>query len=228
MRAKATELEIKVERLRTDISIAEAKEDRINAEIDRNIDRINFEKKKIAQDELDDLNHMIDKLKELVPTTENEIDRHYYYCYGDGAVKVEKTGATIVYIVKGERFGSYIHSAYGKTVKVASRKSDVRLHRVDAYGADWGGKYGYPKTDGHYSFTCLNPSAAHKGYGKIDEVAGSTIYVNGHNGERVKLNVGACSRIESTYDLPKAGQDIYYSGVPSGAQGYNLYAASCV
>ena len=71
MRAKATELEIKVERLRTDISVAEKKEDRINADIDRNIDRINFEKKKIAQDELDDLNNMIAKLKDLVPTTEN-------------------------------------------------------------------------------------------------------------------------------------------------------------
>lgn len=71
MRAKTTELEIKVERLRTDISVAEKKEDRINADIDRNIDRINFEKKKIAQDELDDLNNMIAKLKDLVPTTEN-------------------------------------------------------------------------------------------------------------------------------------------------------------
>ena len=60
-----------MERLRTDISVAEAKEDKINAEIDRNIDRINFEKKKIAQDELDDLNRMIDALKELVPTTES-------------------------------------------------------------------------------------------------------------------------------------------------------------
>lgn len=64
-------MEIKVERLRTDISVAEKKEDRINADIDRNIDRINFEKKKIAQDELDDLNNMIAKLKDLVPTTEN-------------------------------------------------------------------------------------------------------------------------------------------------------------
>lgn len=88
LRAKATSLEIKVERLRTDISVAEAKEDRINAEIDRNIDRINFEKTKIAQDELDDLNHMIGVLKELVPTVTKEIDRHYYHCYGEGSVQV--------------------------------------------------------------------------------------------------------------------------------------------
>ena len=171
---------------------------------------------------------MIGKLTELVPTTENEIDRHYYYCYGDGAVKAEKTGATIVYIVKGERFGDYIHSAYGKTVKVASRKGDVRLHKVNAYGAEWGNYYGYPKSEGHHNFSCLNPSLAYKGYGKVDKVEKSTIYVNAHDGRRVKLNVGACSRIESAHDLPKSGQDIYFSGVPSGADGYNLYAASCV
>ena len=68
LRGKYTALEIKVERLRTEVSVAEAKEDAINAEIDRNINRINFEKKKIAQDELDDLNRMIAALKELVPT----------------------------------------------------------------------------------------------------------------------------------------------------------------
>lgn len=94
-----------MERLRTDISIAEEKEDKINAEIDRNIDRINFEKRKIAQDELDDLNNMIEKLKNLIPTTEKEIDRHYYFCYGKGSVQIEETGGVLVYIIKGERFG---------------------------------------------------------------------------------------------------------------------------
>ena len=77
-----------MERLRTEISVAEAKEDEINAEIDRNINRINFEKKKIAQEELDDLNRMIAALKELLPTIEGEIDRHYYFCYGEGSVEI--------------------------------------------------------------------------------------------------------------------------------------------
>ena len=137
-------MEIKVERLRTDISVAEAKEDKINAEIDRNIDRINFEKKKIAEDELNDLNNMIKRLKELVPTTEKEIDRHYYYCYGEGSVQVEKTGGVIVYIIKGERFGNYLHNAYGKSVKVPSLRGDVHFQKVDVFGAPWTNKYGYP------------------------------------------------------------------------------------
>ena len=236
LRAKYTELEIKVERLRTDISVAEAKEDRINAEIDRNIDRINFEKKKIAQDELDDLNRMIAALKELVPTTESEIDRHYYYCYGEGAVQVEKTGGVIVYIVKGERFGQYIHSAYGKSVKIPAVHGDVHFRKVDIFGAPWTNKYGYPfvanelKGDGlsfKNDFGCLNPSAARKGYGTISAIEADHIYCSDHDGRKIKFKLGACSRIESTTEVPKVGQNFYYSGVPSGADGYNLYQASC-
>ena len=204
LRGKYTELEIKVERLRTDISVAEAKEDKINAEIDRTIDRINFEKKKIAQDELDDLNHMIDVLKELVPTTEREIDRHYYYCYGEGSVQVEKTGDVVVYIVKGERFGDYIHSAYGKSVKVPAVRGDVHFNRVNIFGAPWTNKYGYPFVDTSLKgrdlafggdFSCLNPSAAYKSCGTVASVDAHQIHVTSHNGKGYILKVGACSRI---------------------------------
>lgn len=83
---------------------------------------------------------------------------------------MESNGASIVYIVRGERFAEYIHSAYGRTVKVSERTDDVRLSKVDPYGVSWVNKYGYPKSDGHYDFTCLNPSAAFKGYGKIEKI----------------------------------------------------------
>ena len=218
-------MEIKVERLRTDISIAEDKEDKINAEIDRNIDRINFEKRKIAQDELDDLNHMIDKLKNLIPTTEKEIDRHYYFCYGKGSVKVEETGGVLVYIIRGERFGEYIHNAYGKNVKVPEVRGDLRFYRTDLYGFPWANKYGHNafKND----FSCIAPYAVAKGYGVVDKIDAEAIYVNAHNGKKVKLTLGACSRIEAVTKVPEAGQNIYFSGVPSSADGYNLYAATC-
>ena len=204
LRGKYTALEIKVERLRTDISVAEAKEDKINAEIDRNIDRINFEKKKIAQDELDDLRHMIKKLKELVPTTENEIDRHYYNCYGDGSVQVEKTGSVTVYIVRGESLGPYLHKAYGKSVKVPALKRDIPFHKVDIFGPAWTNKFGYPFVDTSLKgrgfefggdFTCLKPSESYKSYGIIDRVESGAIHVKEHDGKDVKLHVGACSRI---------------------------------
>ena len=234
LRSKYTELEIKVERLRTDISVAEAKEDRINAEIDRNVDRINHEKRKIAQDELDDLNRMVRSLKELVPTTEAEIDRHYYYCYGEGAVQVEKTGGVIVYIVKGERFGQYIHSAYGISVKIPVH-SDVHFQKVDVFADPWVNKYGYPfvkndlKGDNlHFKddFSCLS-SYTKKGHGTISAIEAQHIYVTGHDGRKQKFKVGACSRIESRTRVPEVGQNFYWSGTPSGADGYNLIKASC-
>ena len=178
---------------------------------------------------------MIDALKELVPTTENEIDRHYYYCYGEGAVQVEKTGGVVVYIVKGERFGQYIHSAYGKSVKVPAVHGDVVFRKVDPFAAPWINKYGYPVVDTELSgndlnfgkgFSCLNPSAARKGYGTISAIESSHIYVSSHDGRKIKFKIGACSRIECTNEVPKVGQNFYYTGVPSGADGYNLYAAS--
>lgn len=56
---------------------------------------------------------MIQQLKALIPGIEREIDRQYYYCYGEGAVQIEETGGVLVYIVRGERFGAYLNSAYG-------------------------------------------------------------------------------------------------------------------
>lgn len=88
IRRRCTDLEIEVERLRTDIAVAEAKEDRINDEIDELTERINNEKKKLNQDDLDDLNSMIKRLKALIPGIQREIDRQYYYCYGEGAVTI--------------------------------------------------------------------------------------------------------------------------------------------
>ncbi len=110
---------------------------------------------------------MIGKLKALVPTTESEIDRHYYYCYGEGSVQVEKTGGVVVYIIKGERFGDYLHSAYGKSVEVPSNRGDVRLQRVDTYGNSYTNAYGYPEVN---DFSCIGSARTYKGSGKIDRV----------------------------------------------------------
>jgi hypothetical protein len=49
-------------------------------------DRIALEKKKNIPDELDKLKEFVIALKNLVPTVESEIDRHYYYCFGEGKV----------------------------------------------------------------------------------------------------------------------------------------------
>ncbi len=44
---------------------------------------------------------MIDSLRKLVPSVQAEIDRHYYYCFGDGKVEVRQTGGVVVYVVRG-------------------------------------------------------------------------------------------------------------------------------
>ena len=49
-------------------------------------DRIDFEKKKNVTTDLTKLSAMIDNLKRIIPTVESEVDRHYYYCFGDGKV----------------------------------------------------------------------------------------------------------------------------------------------
>ena len=80
--SQTKDLEVKVGRLRTDISVNEAKRTKLlkdNADLEA---RIALEKKKNIPDQLDKLKEYVTALKNLVPTVESEIDRHYYYCFG--------------------------------------------------------------------------------------------------------------------------------------------------
>ena len=99
----------------------------------------------------------------------------------------------------------------------------------------WSAAFGYPFTQSSFtgtnldiagSFNCLNPSSAQKGYGTITEIGADYIGVQTSSG-RQRFNLGSCSRLESVSELPTIGQNIAYVGVPSSADGYNLYQASC-
>ena len=94
-------MEVQVERLRTDIAVAQNKADKYRDQIRDLQNRIDVERKKTSTADLDDLNEMIATLKGFIPTVQSEIDRHYYYCYGEGSVEVEQTGSVVVYIVRG-------------------------------------------------------------------------------------------------------------------------------
>ena len=236
LRAECVNLEIQVERLRTDIAVAEAKEDRINDQIDELNRRINIEERKLDEEELRDIRGMIDALNKALPNIVREIDRQYYYCYGEGAVTVEETGDVVVYIVRGESFGNYLLSVYGQSVKADHlSKTQYRLHRHDIFSPVWIAKFGYPMvTDAFDSldfsfngdFTCLQPSRATSGYGRIKEVRGNRMVVDKDGHDEV-LHFGACSRLEGTKHLPEVGQNIAFKGVPSRAGGYNIYGATC-
>ena len=235
LKAKSNELEIQVERLRTDITVAQTKEARFNQQIQDLQDKINIENKKIVTGDLDSLNRMIATLKRLEPSTQKEIDRHYYYCFGDGKVEVQQTGSTVVYIVRGESVNAYLNGRYGP--QVPGQKGDLRLNPVSIFDSQWVNKFGYPfvNTDltgndlsFNGSFNCLGGQAAVTGYGTIAGVGADYIGAKGPDGSSKRFHLGSCSRIESSYNVPQVGQGIYYQAVPSSAGGYNLYAATCV
>lgn len=68
------DLEVKVERYRTDASVAEVKRDRYLKQITELNDKINAEKKKLVDDDLISLSEMIDNLRNLLRTVEKTID----------------------------------------------------------------------------------------------------------------------------------------------------------
>ena len=113
IRAKITTLEVRVERVRTDINVAEAKAVKINAEIADLKERIAAQERIMVEDDLALLRNQLATLNELMPTVEYEVNRQYYYCYGDGAVTIEKTGDTVVYIIRGEAFQGLLEKTYG-------------------------------------------------------------------------------------------------------------------
>ena len=65
------------------------------------------------------------------------------------------------------------------------------------------------------------------GSGTVERIDSNMMVVNDNGGHKVHLNLGACSRIESTEQIPKAGQAIAFKAVPSSAGGYNLLSATC-
>ena len=82
-------------------------------------------------------------------------------------------------------------------------EDDVHLSRVNVFGDTWTNKFGYPFVDNSITggrtfgkdFSCLNPTGAHSGYGKISNIESNIIYVDVHDGSTERLHIGTCSRI---------------------------------
>ena len=228
-------LEVDLERSRTDLSVAQVKDKKLADDIKGFKDRIVAEQAKVVEDDLQKLRTIVDKLGKSYPTIQAGIDREYYYCYGPGKVQVETTGNTIVYIVNGDAFGQYIDNAYG-TVSTGLRVStsgNVRLQSVDAFSPVWTAKFGGSAkggsgaASGRGNFSCWSSNATN-GRGVITGVNADGIQINDANGRPVSLNIGACSRVESTLSLPKAGQNIAWRGATSSNSGsYDLISATC-
>ena len=181
---------------------------------------------------------MVETLNRILPQVQFEIDRQYYYCYGDGAVTQEQSGGVLVYVVRGESFATYIQNAYGQSVVPVQggvRAQNYMFYPVSIFDPIWTGTFGYPFVIGDFStadntlgrdFGCLNPSAMQSGQGTIVQISGAVLHLN-DNGQDIKLNLGACTRIETATRVPQVGQTAIFKGVPSLAGGYNVYAMTC-
>ena len=239
IRAKITELEVRTERLRTDISVAQAKDDNLADQIDDLNNRIAVERRKLVDGDYDNLVEMVDTLTRILPTVSMEIDRQYYFCYGEGAVQTTQAGGVLVYVVRGESFATYLQSAYGQSVNVVPggvRAADYMFYPSNIFSAVWTSAFGYPfvlsdfnTSDNSFAndFNCLNPSQLQSSQGTITGISAHSMNVRGNNGNTYNLNLGACTRIESATRVPQVGQTAVFKGVPSSAGGYNVYAVSC-
>ena len=127
---------------------------------------------------------MVDKLKRIIPAMQSEIDRHYYYCYGQGKVQVQTVGGVIVYVVRGDAFGNYLRNLYGRNIVIPAVNGDVLFNRVDIFDATWSGAFGYPfgiaSLGGNDlalggSFGCTNPGLISSGNGKITAIGADNI-----------------------------------------------------
>lgn len=233
--AQVKDLEVRVNRLRTDISIADAKKTKYLKDIQNLQDQISIQRKLQVPDSLNKINDMINSLRKMLPTVQSEIDRHYYYCFGNGKVQVQQTGSVVVYVVRGDAFANYLRTLYGSNVVLPAINGDVLFNRVDIFGSTWVGAFGYPFGNGALggndlsiggSFGCTNPGALVTGYGTITSVGAGHIECADAKGGKQRFSLGSCSRLESTKSLPTVGQQFYWSGV-QGSNGYNLYAGSC-
>lgn len=80
-------------------------------------------------------------------------------------------------------------------------------------------------------FNCLEPSQLAPGSGIIREIKERVIFVEinvGGNRQETVLNLGACTRIETTASVPKIGQSIYWTGSSVAKNNINIYRATCI
>lgn len=73
----------------------------------------------------------------------------------------------------------------------------------------------------------MSTNNSSSGKGQITSISGSNLTVKDSNGSSVTLNIGSCSRVESTSQSPTVGQNIAWKGTGSGAGTYNVFTATC-
>lgn len=82
----ANTLEVDVQRARTDLSVAQAKDKVFADQIKDFQNQITVQQPRLRDDDLLKLRTLITNLTLTLPQIQNQINREYYYCYGAGKV----------------------------------------------------------------------------------------------------------------------------------------------
>ncbi len=73
-----------------------------------------------------------------------------------------------------------------------------------------------------------NGGAGSSGRGTITGISSGTITVSDGSGQTIELGLAPCSRLESTTQVPKSGQNILWKGRNSGSKNkYTLETGTC-
>lgn len=156
-------------------------------------------------------------------------------------MEVNRDQGVVIYYIGSKSFSEYIKESYkvndSASIIGKSLSSKVGLTPSSILSKSWSAAYGNPydvsaisqSTDFSFQedFNCLAPSSLQTGNGIIQKIESKRIIVD-VNGTSVSLNLSACSRIESTANLPGVGQKIIWRGNPASSSSYNVYRASCI
>lgn len=90
---------------------------------------------------------MVEDLRDLQPGVTYEINRNYYFCFGEGQVQIEQTGSVTVYIIQGNAFAGYLENAYNVKNTSITLSGSIRLQPIDIFSNIWKTNYGNPFTN---------------------------------------------------------------------------------
>ena len=138
-------------------------------------------------------------------------------------------------MIPKDSFVEYLTAVYGKNVILPAINGDILFKRINILAPPWTEKFGYPfeiaslESDDYFingSFGCLSSIKVLSGFGIITAIGSNYIECTNDVGEKYKLNISPCSRLEGSRHLPQISQKLFWSGTPT-IQGFNLYFASC-
>lgn len=216
-------LEISIERQRAEIATRERTQAEITALLPNLQQRAEIEKKKMNNSEISKIRDLVKNLQVILPNITKQADDVNYKCYQLKQFEVIAQNNTVSYAVPQASYTAYIQSSYQIKPDTPNIKLNPKLSITPTCILDttWSTAYGNPYAPASYlqakeftfkeDFNCLSPSSLESNSGVIKSVNKKYIEVD-NGGKIIKLNLGACSRVESTSPVPKAGQKIYFRG----------------